>query len=156
VVICADSQAPAVQALVRIDPAGHAERELAERAELGFPPAVVMAELTGPAPAVAALLGLARLPDDVQTLGPIELPPPSAGPPGPSRAGAGSTRSAGRPGAAAGPPSSADAPQVQVLLRAPRPELARLAAGLHAAAALRSARREPGAVRIQLDPPNPG
>ncbi len=132
VVICADSQAPAVQALVRIDPAGHAERELAERAELGFPPAVVMAELTGPAPAVSALLGLARLPADVQTLGPIELPPPTTG-----------ARLAG-------------APPVQVLLRAPRPELARLAAGLHAAAALRSARREPGAVRIQVDPPNPG
>jgi primosomal protein N' (replication factor Y) (superfamily II helicase) len=129
VVICADPQAPAVQALVRIDPAGHADRELDERGELGFPPAVVMAELTGPAPAVTALLDLTRLPEGTQTLGPIEvLPPP--GQPSPE--------------------------QVKVLLRAPRPARAELASALHAAAAVRSARRDPGAVRVRIDPPNPG
>ncbi|HST80124.1 MAG TPA: primosomal protein N' [Kineosporiaceae bacterium] len=131
VVICADPQAPAVQALVRVDPAAHAERELAERAELGFPPAVVMAELTGTAAAVSSMLGLARLPEGTQTLGPIEV--------------------AARPGA----PSS-DPPAVQMLLRAPRSRAAELAVALHAAAAVRSARRDVGAVRIWVDPPNPG
>jgi primosomal protein N' (replication factor Y) len=131
VVICADSQAPAVQALVRVDPARHADRELEERAELGFPPAVVMAELTGPAAAVGSFIELARLPDGTQTLGPIAV--------------------AARPGA-----SDEGAPLVRVLLRAPRADLLALAGALHAAAALRSARRDPGSVRIQVDPPNPG
>ena len=131
VVICADPQAPAVQSLVRVDPASHAERELDERAELGFPPAVVMAELTGPAPAVSAMLELARLPEGTQTLGPIEVP--------------------ARPGASAG-----DAAVVQMLLRADRSRSGELALALHAAAAVRSARRDAGAVRIQVDPPNPG
>ena len=47
VVVGAEASIPAVQALVRWDAAGHAARELAERAELGFPPAVRMAALTG-------------------------------------------------------------------------------------------------------------
>jgi primosomal protein N' (replication factor Y) len=142
-VICADPQAPAVQALVRVDPAAHAERELAERAELGFPPAVVMAELTGPAPAVAALVELARLPADTQTLGPIEVP---------GRPGAPGAQ--GGPGPGGGP--AGESPTVQILLRAPRSRAAELATALHAAAAVRSARRDAGAVRIQVDPPNPG
>ena len=48
VVVLAEASLPAVQALVRWDPVGFAERELAERAELGFPPAVRMAAVTGP------------------------------------------------------------------------------------------------------------
>jgi primosomal protein N' (replication factor Y) (superfamily II helicase) len=144
VVICADSQAPAVQALVRVDPAVQADRELDERAELGFPPAVVMAELTGPAAAVTSMLALARVPEGTQTLGPIEVPARS-GSAGAHPAAAGGHRAV--TGAAA---------LVRVLLRAPRADLSRLAGALHAAAALRSARREPGAVRIQIDPPNPG
>jgi primosomal protein N' (replication factor Y) len=131
VMISADPQAPSVQALVRVDPAGFADRELAERAELGFPPAVVMAELSGPSSAVASLVALARLPENTQTLGPIEI--------------------LARPGAEATP-----SPAVRVLLRVERPRLIELATCLHAAAAVRSTRREPGAVRIQIDPPNPG
>ena len=46
---------PAVQALVRWDPAGFAERELAERGELRLPPAARMAALTGSARALAEL-----------------------------------------------------------------------------------------------------
>ena len=46
----------AVQALVRWDPVTHAERELAERRELRFPPAVRMAALSGPPEAVRELL----------------------------------------------------------------------------------------------------
>ena len=41
---------PAVQALIRWDPATFADRELAERAELRFPPAARMASVTGPRP----------------------------------------------------------------------------------------------------------
>jgi primosomal protein N' (replication factor Y) len=47
VVLSAPPGLPPVEALVRWDPAWHAERELAERTELRFPPAVRAATLTG-------------------------------------------------------------------------------------------------------------
>jgi primosomal protein N' (replication factor Y) len=71
VVVGADAGVAAVQALVRWDPAGFAARELADRAELGFPPAVRMASLTGTAPAVADLLAAAELPPNAQLIGPV-------------------------------------------------------------------------------------
>ncbi|MFC0861017.1 primosomal protein N' [Sphaerimonospora cavernae] len=72
-VVLADSAVPAVQALVRWDPITFAERELADRAELGFPPAVRMATLTGPAAAVRETLAGTALPDGAQVLGPVPV-----------------------------------------------------------------------------------
>jgi primosomal protein N' (replication factor Y) len=43
-----------------------------------------------------------------------------------------------------------------MLARCPRADAAALAAALHAAAAFRSARRDQGAVRIQVDPRDVG
>jgi primosomal protein N' (replication factor Y) len=71
VVVGADAAVPAVQALVRWDPAGSARRELADRAELGFPPAVRMAAVTGAAGAVAELVSMADLPGDADVIGPV-------------------------------------------------------------------------------------
>jgi primosomal protein N' (replication factor Y) len=71
VVVGADASVPAVQALVRWDPAGFAARELADRSELGFPPAVRMASLTGTAAAVGGLLAAAHLPEQAQVIGPV-------------------------------------------------------------------------------------
>ena len=118
VVLVADSALPAVQALIRWDPVTHAERELAERAELLFPPAVRMASLTGPDEAVQALLAAAELPAGTERLGPVDVPPDS----------------------------------IRMLLRVPRSAGLALARALHAGQAARSARKEPGAVRVQLDP----
>ncbi len=73
VVVAADSAVPAVQALIRWDPAGFAARELAERGELRLPPAVRMASLTGTADAVADLLRHASLPEPNELLGPVSL-----------------------------------------------------------------------------------
>ena len=73
VVIGAEASVPAVQALVRWDPAGAASRELAERGELHFPPAVRMASLTGTPAAVEELLGLADLPSPHEVIGPVSL-----------------------------------------------------------------------------------
>ncbi|GII53890.1 putative primosomal protein N' [Planotetraspora thailandica] len=73
VVVLADSAVAAVQALVRWDPVTFAERELADRAELGFPPAVRMAALTGPAAAVREMLAGAALPGGAQVLGPVPV-----------------------------------------------------------------------------------
>jgi len=118
VVVVADSAIPAVQALIRWDPVTHAERELAERAELRFPPAVRMASLTGPDDAVRALLSAAELPPTAELLGPVDVPPDS----------------------------------IRMLLRVPRSAGLALAQALHQAQAVRSARKDPGAVRVQLDP----
>ncbi len=71
VVCVADRGLAPVQALVRWDPAGAAARELAERAELGFPPAVRMASVQGAPAAVAEVVG--SLPDAARrgALGPV-------------------------------------------------------------------------------------
>jgi primosomal protein N' (replication factor Y) (superfamily II helicase) len=129
VVLVAAAAVPAVQALIRWDPVTHAERELAERTELRFPPAIRMASLTGPKDAVAGLLAVADLPAAAEVLGPV-------------------------PVEAEGSPDHPDQAeeQVRALIRVPRPAGRALAAALHAGQAVRSARKEPGAVRLQLDP----
>ncbi len=71
VVVAADAAVPTVQALIRWDPAGAAARELADRVALGFPPAVRVASVTGPAPAVAELLAAAGLPAGAEVIGPV-------------------------------------------------------------------------------------
>lgn len=123
VVVMADSTVPAVQALIRWDACAHAERELAERAELRFPPAVRMAALTGPVKAVEALLGSVTLPAGAEVLGPVE--PADREP---------------------------DQETMRFLVRTSSPAGTQLAAALRAGLAERSARKEPGTVRLQLDP----
>lgn len=118
VVVGADAAVPAVQALVRWDPPGFAARELAERAALGFPPAVRMASLTGPAHAVEELIAAAELPGDAEVIGPVE----------------------------------ADRDEQRMVIRVPRRHGADLAAALKAAAAVRSARKSPDAVKLVVDP----
>jgi primosomal protein N' (replication factor Y) len=130
VVVSADPTATAVQALIRSDPAGFAARELAERAATGLPPAAAVATVTGPAPAVRSLLDHVRLPTGTAALGPVPVDP--------------------RPGPGGVTPPE-DLP-VRAVLRARREDGGALATALAAAAAVRSARREPGAVRIRLDP----
>jgi len=126
VVVLAEASLPAVQALVRWDPVGFAERELAERAELGFPPAVRMAAVTGPSTALAAFVGSAALPDRAEILGPVPVEPNGAKPD--------------------------SEPAERALIRIPRTDGLALARALHAAQAARSARKDGGAVRVQLDP----
>ena len=73
VVVLADSGVPVVQALVRWDPATAAGRELADRVELGFPPATRMASVTGAPEAVAAFLADVELPPAADVLGPVSI-----------------------------------------------------------------------------------
>jgi primosomal protein N' (replication factor Y) len=128
VVVVADGAQPAVQALIRWDPATHADRELAERAELRFPPAARMAAVSGPVQAVEALLEALTLPQDAELLGPLPV-------------------AAGR-GTAAEPASEA----IRYLVRVRRSEGSALALALRAGQAVRSAAKEPGVVRVQMDP----
>jgi primosomal protein N' (replication factor Y) len=162
VVVCADPVAPAVQALIRADPPGFAARELAERAELGLPPAVTAATLTGLPDAVRGLLELARLPEAASVLGPAphQPAPHQSAPhqPAPYQSAPYQSAPAGAvtPGAEATPgEAAASVPEestVRVVIRVPPERGGQLARALHEAAAVRSARREPGAVRIQIDP----
>lgn len=62
-----------VQALVRLDPVGYAEAELAQRAEAGFPPAAKLVTIEGPSEALAAALSRLEPSDDVQAVGPFPL-----------------------------------------------------------------------------------
>jgi len=73
VVVLAESGLAPVQALLRWDPAGAADRELADRVRLRFPPAVRMAALIGSAAAVADLLATAALPGSADVLGPVPV-----------------------------------------------------------------------------------
>jgi primosomal protein N' (replication factor Y) len=72
-VVVADGSLAPVQALLRWDPAWFAARELAERRELGFPPASRMASLTGRPEAVAEFLAAAKLPEPADVLGPVPV-----------------------------------------------------------------------------------
>ena len=132
VMVGADGSLPVVQALLRWDPAGHAERELADRRELHFPPIGRMAALVGAPADVAELLSLSKLPETAEELGSVPVPP--------SR-GAQSTSRGAQQGE-----------QIRSLLRVPRPDGVQLAEALHAAAAVRSARKSGGPVRVMLDP----
>ncbi len=127
VVLVGDAGTPAVQALVRWDPAGFARRELDDRRALGFPPAVRLAVLTGGADAVADLLSLAGLPGGAEVLGPVPAPPRQE-------------------------PGGASEEQVRTLVRVPRAQGALLVTALRGAQGVRSARKAAGSVRLQVDP----
>jgi len=124
VIGAADAAHPVVQALVRWDPVGPAERELADRRALGFPPATRMASLAGSPQALADFLEALRLPADADLLGPVPEPP--------------------RPGQ--------EGERERYLVRVPRSEGSALAAALAEVQGVRSARKVTEHVRVQLDP----
>ncbi|MEV6263992.1 primosomal protein N' [Streptomyces sp. NPDC051784] len=138
VVIVAEPTLRPVQALVRWDPVGHARRELAERAELGFPPVSRMASVTGTPEAVAACLSGADLPPEAEVLGPVPVPGAATGRP----------RRQGDP-----PPGDT---WERALIRVPPGRGAALAAALKTAQAARTAKGAGDPVRIRIDPPDIG
>jgi primosomal protein N' (replication factor Y) (superfamily II helicase) len=130
VAVIAESTIPTVQALIKWDPVGHAEAELAGRTAVGLPPAVHMAVVDGASDAVAAFVAQAVLPDHADLLGPVDLPP----------------------GVRRPPATPADEPAIRMLVRVPREEGLILAGALRAATAVHSARHDHEAVRVQIDP----
>ncbi|MDA3638069.1 primosomal protein N' [Mycobacterium xenopi] len=130
VTVVAESSIPTVQALIRWDPVGHADAELAGRTDVGLPPSVHIAAVDGTADAVAALLDEVRLPDGTDVLGPVQLPPGARRPAG-AEAGTAVTR---------------------MLLRVRRDQGLALAAALRRAVAVLSARQTHEPVRVQIDP----
>ncbi|MFO7253268.1 MAG: primosomal protein N' [Actinomycetes bacterium] len=132
-VVCAEAALAPTQALVRWDPVTFSERELAERAELGFPPAVRVATLTGVADAVRELAAALDPPPGAQILGPVPLDPP-------------------RPRPGEGAAAADDRPRERLMVRVPGARGAELARALKAASAARSARRAPDPVQVRIDP----
>lgn len=130
VAVVADSALPTVQALIKWDPVGNAEAELAARVAVGLPPAVHIAAVDGGSAAVDALVNAATLPDDADLLGPVDLPP----------------------GVRRPPATPAGEPAVRMLIRVRRDEGLTLAGALRQATVVHSARHDHEAVRVQIDP----
>jgi primosomal protein N' (replication factor Y) len=125
VIAVGESSARALQALVRVDPAGFAARELAERAEAGFPPAVRMVTVDGTPDALEEFRKLVDLPLQAHMMGPIDMAPEGSG----------------------------GEPQISRLtVRAPRAAGRALAAAAKEVAAIRSARKSEQSLRIRVDP----
>ncbi|MFZ0322997.1 MAG: primosomal protein N' [Actinomycetes bacterium] len=128
VLVVADPASRPVQALVRWDPVGAAQRELADRVAAGLPPAVRLAVLTGSAAAVDDVLHRAALPGGIEVLGPAVEPP--------------------HPGA----PADRDQPHVRAVVRSPLSSAAEMVTCLRRAQGERSLRKEAEHVRLQIDP----
>ena len=120
------SQLRPVQAVVRLDAGGHAERELADRAEAGYPPAVRFVTAEGAANAVRELIELLPEVPGLDVLGPIELTSPL--------------------------PMGQEEPLWQLSLRVPLVEGTNLVSAVKGAAAVRSARKLDGPLRVRVDP----
>ncbi len=71
VVAVGDPADPTLQALVRWDPSGFAQREMAERQSAHLPPASRLATLVGAEADVQAAAAALRLPEGAELLGPV-------------------------------------------------------------------------------------
>lgn len=130
VVITADDSA-STGALIRWDPSGFAGRELALRQELGLPPAVRVASLTGERADVEHFTAAVADRISLRTVGPAPLQP-LARPDLPSAA-------------------SASERQLRTLLFIPYTEAADATAALRAIKAASAAKRTTGPVQVRLD-----
>jgi primosomal protein N' (replication factor Y) len=126
VVAVGEPSHPALQALVRWDPAGFAGRELVERQSAHLPPASRLATLTGAEEDVVAALDALALPAGAEVLGPVVAP-------------------------TTGPPDPDAPPPYRAVVRVPRAAGADLSRSLAQMQGVRSARKQPS-VRIQVDP----
>jgi primosomal protein N' (replication factor Y) (superfamily II helicase) len=124
-----ESSGRALQALVRVDPGGFAARELEERAAARFPPAVMLITVEGSPDALDEFISLAQPPQHTEWLGPVE--PDLQGPPADGDSGAVIQR---------------------LTVRAPLTEGAELIRAAKEAAAIRTARKSEGSLRIKVNP----
>ena len=149
VVLVAPAGLPPVEALVRWAPEWHARLELDARRELGFPPARTVVTLTGPPSAVEGLRQVLELPEGVEELGPVPVGGTAAGaaPPGEAGGHAATPARAARPA-----PLDDGEPRVRLLLRSTPERAVDLADAVRAGVSVRSARKERGSVRVQVDP----
>lgn len=124
VIAAGESSSRALQALVRLDPGGLARRELEERGEAHFPPAVKMVVVEGRSESLTEFTELVQLPPDAELLGPVEL----------------------------GLQPHTDLVLHRLTLRAPLAEGTALVKAVKDVTAIRSARKSDGALRVRVDP----
>jgi primosomal protein N' (replication factor Y) len=129
VVAVGEPAQPALQALVRWDPAGFAEREAAERRSAHLPPASRLAVLVGAVEAVESAVAGLTLPVGAELLGPVPV--------------------ADEGGYAA--PADPPVDLVRLVVRVPRRSGALLSKALQEMQGVRSARKLPP-VRVHVDP----
>jgi primosomal protein N' (replication factor Y) (superfamily II helicase) len=129
VVVVGESSEPVLQALLRWDPGGFAERELADRQSAHLPPASRLATITGNPEVVTSVLDSFEPPEGTEVLGPVPV------------------------GEHAGPtPAAADElPPVRAVVRVPRARGAELSRALVELQGVRDAKKLPP-VRVQIDP----
>ncbi|MCQ2000679.1 primosomal protein N' [Arthrobacter zhaoxinii] len=139
VVVTADDSST-VGHLLRWDPASAAERELELRRELGLPPAVRYAELTGSREGLDAFVTRLGLPEGVRAVGPAPLAPPVVPPSG------NSTRRDGPDGQLGGTGG-----RYRTLLFFPYAAAPAITAALRSTKAAASARRTGDPVYIRVD-----
>lgn len=133
IVVVTAEESVEVSALVRWDPAGHAEREFALRHELGLPPAMRLASLTGREVDVEAFQSALKLPECVRSIGPAPVV-------------------VGRSGAAAAPGSPGEeAPDYRTILLFPYSMAATVTASMRALKASNAARRVGSPVQVRCD-----
>ena len=117
-----ERDARALQALVRLDVAGFAAREYAERVETRFPPAARLVQFDGPEGALAEAEAAWRPVPGAEPFGPVPLE------------------------------TVGDGETWRLTVRCPPVHGDRLVAGLRAIVADRLSRKAPGAMRLQVDP----
>lgn len=75
-VVTTASPSPVLEALVRWDPMGYALWEIDERHDIGLPPAVRTAAITGSEKGIETFLASLEIPEDVRVSGPVPLQEP--------------------------------------------------------------------------------
>jgi primosomal protein N' (replication factor Y) len=126
VILVGEPSALPLQAVVRWSPEGFAAREVEERRAARLAPAAKLAELTGPSEAVTDLITRLR-----------QLLPATAG-----------LEVLG--------PVDVDDETVRAVVRTPRSAGSALARALKEAQSARTTKKNPGSVRVQVDPPSFG
>ncbi|MFC8302445.1 primosomal protein N' [Specibacter sp. NPDC057265] len=143
IVVVTAEESPEVSALVRWDPSGHAEREFGQRQQLGLPPAMRLASLTGREEDVAAFAAALALPDAVRVIGPAAV---QLGPTAAEIAG----RAAGATGAA-GAAGEKGGPDYRVIVLFPYSMAAGVTASMRALKAANAARKVGSPVQVRCD-----
>lgn len=136
VIVVADPGLTVVQELLRWDMVGAAERELAERRAVRFPPAVHMAAVDGANASLDLFLELTELPAGAEVLGPVDLP-----------------ASAKLPGDY---DESRFGPAQRLLIRTPLGPRSELGRALRRGMVARATRKDDLALRVQVDPVHVG
>ena len=147
IVVVTAEESVEVAALVRWDPAGHAAREFAQRHQLGLPPAVRLASLTGRMEDIAAFTAALELPPAVRVIGPapIQLGPSLSAVPGTGVSGA------GVPGTGVPGTGDPEAPDYRSILLFPYSLAATVTANMRALKAANAARKVGAPVQVRCD-----